>query len=421
MDTISDTQKSQHAVVIGGGIVGICCALSLLHEGFEVTLIDPARPGDSTAKWSCGQLSVGEIIPLSKPGILTKIPGWMVDQTGPLALRPKALPSLMPWFFRFLGNSRRTRIEDIAGSMASLTHHVFNEYKNLLDEETFNQLIVNRPVLQVFDSQKGVEGEQGHNQLRRKLGFESRVLSGEDIADLEPELKGKFTHGILLPQWRFVADTEVFLVSLTEKFISEGGKRIEATAKQFLEKDHVASAVILDSGENISADYFVLAAGIGARRFFKQLNMNVPLQPVAGYQVVVKDSGLKLNHSVIYGDGGFCFTPMTRGIQIGGTIEFTGDSLQPNFKRAELILQKAKKIFPELNTTNIESGIGYRPLLPDTKPIIDRSQKYNNILLAIGHGQLGLTLGAITGRLITDLAMGRKPAVDLSPFSATRF
>lgn len=414
-------KKPQQAVVIGGGIVGVCCALYLQREGFDVTIIDPAEAGDSTAKWSCGQISVGEIIPLSKPGILSKIPGWMLDQTGPLALRPQALPTLLPWFLRFLGNARHSRIENIAAAMATLTHHVFQDYSLLLKENELESLIVNRPVMQVFDSAAGVESERNHNMLRRQLGFDSQTLNAYEIGDLEPELAGKFSHGILLPQWRFVKDTEGFIIALTDSFLANGGKRVHSSVTHFHQSGDHASAVVLDSGENISADHFVVSSGIGARRFFQQLGINAPLQPVAGYQAVVKNPEISLNHSVIYGDGGFCFTPMTRGLQIGGTIEFAGNSQQPNFKRAELILAKASKLLPKMNTKNVEFGVGYRPLLPDTKPIIDRSAKLKNVLLAIGHGQLGLTLGAVTGRLISDMAVKRNTDIDLTPFSAYRF
>ena len=99
------TLEKEKAVVIGGGIVGVCCALYLQREGYRVTLVDPAAPGDSTAKWSCGQMAVSEVIPLSKPGILKKIPAWLLDQKGPLALRPSALPGILPWFLRFVANA----------------------------------------------------------------------------------------------------------------------------------------------------------------------------------------------------------------------------------------------------------------------------------------------------------------------------
>ncbi|NIF23546.1 NAD(P)/FAD-dependent oxidoreductase [Candidatus Pantoea multigeneris] len=424
MNTISGKPTAaagEHAVIVGGGIVGVCCALYLQREGVDVTLIDPADAGESTAKWSCGQLSVGEIIPLSKPGILTKIPGWMLDQTGPLALRPQALPGLIPWFMRFLGNARHSRIEDIAQSMATLTRRVFDDYAQLLDEPELQALIVNRPVMQVFDSPAGVDSEREHNVLRKQLGFASQIVNGDEIAALEPTLAGKFNHGIVLPQWRFVTDTEGFIVALTQRFLAKGGKRIKASVSHFQQSGQRATAVVLNSGENISADHFVVSSGIGARRFFNQLGINVPLQPVAGYQAVVKNPGVSLNHSIIYGDGGFCFTPMTRGLQIGGTIEFAGNSTQPNFKRAELILAKARKVLPQMNTQEVEFGVGYRPLLPDTKPVIDRSATLSNVLLAIGHGQLGLTLGAVTGRLIADLAVQRNSDINLAPFSAYRF
>jgi D-amino-acid dehydrogenase len=112
---------------------------------------------------------------------------------------------------------------------------------------------------------------------------------------------------------------------------------------------------------------------------------------------------------------------MTRGLQIGGTIEFAGDGAKPNFGRANIILEKAKRVLPDLKTTDVEYGVGYRPFLPDTKPIIDRSRRLGNVFMAFGHGQLGLTLGATTGRLIADMIAGRPTRQDLTPFSAYRF
>jgi D-amino-acid dehydrogenase len=191
--------------------------------------------------------------------------------------------------------------------------------------------------------------------------------------------------------------------------------------RAIIEQDRIASGVELNSGEKLPASCVVVAAGNGSRRFFSQLGVDVPLAGIAGYQAVLPHADVDIRHSVIYADGGFCFAPMTRGLQIGGTIEFAARDAEPNFKRAEIILDKAKKILPQLNLANAEFGVGYRPFLPDTKPVIDRSRRLGNVLMAFGHGQLGLTLGATTGRLISDLAEGRTPAESLAPFSADRF
>ncbi|WP_160109441.1 NAD(P)/FAD-dependent oxidoreductase [Pseudomonas izuensis] len=411
----------EKAVVVGGGIVGVCCALYLQREGYAVTLIDPAAAGDSTAKWSCGQMAVGEVIPLSKPGILKKIPGWLLDQKGPLALRPSALPGILPWFLRFLACARHSKIAEIAQDMATLTRHVYDDYAPLLAACPDKTLMGERPVIEVFDTPSGIEHEREHLELRKALGFKSQVLDAGAIADLEPALAGKFSHGLLFSDWRAVSDTKGFIAALTQSFIEQGGVRVRGQVKRIDEVADRASGVTLANGERFAADHVVIAAGTGSRQFFEQLGEQVPLAGIAGYQVLLPNPGVEFRHSVIYADGGFCFSPMTRGLQIGGTIEFAGPNAEPNFKRAEIILEKARKILPRLQLDSSEYGVGYRPFLPDTKPVIDRSARFSNVFLAFGHGQLGLTLGATTGRLITDMVAGRTPAQDLTPFSAKRF
>jgi len=165
---------SQQAVVIGGGIVGVCCALYLQREGWQVTLVDPNAPGDSTAKWSCGQFAVSEVIPLSKPGILQKIPGWLLDQSGPLALRPAALPSILPWFLRFLLCARKQRIYDIAQALASLTVHIYDDYAPLLDACPDKNLLHERPIIELFEQQKDLEHERTFLPYAKSLALRLR-------------------------------------------------------------------------------------------------------------------------------------------------------------------------------------------------------------------------------------------------------
>jgi D-amino-acid dehydrogenase len=421
MSTVAQPLSSQSIVVVGGGIVGVCCALQLQREGARVTLVDPAAPGDSTAKWSCGQLAVSEVVPLSKPGILRKVPGWLMDQKGPLALRPSALPGILPWFLRFVACARPARIRQIAGELASLTHRVYGDYAPLLAACAPRTLVGERPILSVFDDAAGLEHERAHFALRETLGFHVEVLSPQALANLEPALAARFRHGLLFPDWRAVLDTEGFIVALTESFLQQGGVRLSGRAAVIEQADGRASAVRLDDGRRLAADQLVVAAGVGARRLLAPLGVSLPLAGIAGYQVVLPDPGVEIRHSVIYADGGFCFAPMTRGLQIGGTIEFAAEGAEPNFQRADVILEKARAVLPQLRTEGLHYGIGRRPFLPDTKPVIDRAPALPNVLLAVGHGQLGLTLGATTGRLIADLAARRTPAVDLAPFSCTRF
>ncbi|MDR5759006.1 FAD-dependent oxidoreductase [Caballeronia sp. LZ035] len=414
-------QPTQQAIVIGGGIVGVCCAMYLQRDGLAVTLIDPEAPGNSTAKWSCGQMAVSEIVPLSKPGVLMKIPGWLMDQNGPLALRPGALPGILPWFVRFLLCARHTKIVEIANAMATLTHDAYADFAPLLAACDDKALLGDRPIIEVFDSAAGLEHEAPHLALRESVGFGTQRLNAGEIGDLEPALAGRFAHGLLFPDWRAVNDTEGFIVALTEAFLRDGGRRVRSAASRIDEANGRATGVTLANGERLACDHVVVAAGTGSRRFFDALGVNVPLAGIAGYQAVLPAPGVEVRHSIIYADGGFCFTPMTRGLQIGGTIEFAGRDAKPNFRRADIILDKAKRVMPGLNVDHVEYGVGYRPFLPDTKPVIDRSRRLANATMAFGHGQLGLTLGATTGRLIADLVAQRTTRQSLAPFSAYRF
>lgn len=415
------TDHVENAVVIGGGIVGVCCALYLQRGGYQVMLVDPSAPGDSTAKWSCGQMAVSEVIPLSKPGILMKVPGWLLDQKGPLAMRPGALPGILPWFLRFMSCARHSKIVDIARSMTTLTRNVYADYAPLLEACGDKALIGERPIIEVFNDAAYFDHEQPHLELRASLGFKSQRLSASEIGDLEPALRGRFAHGLLFADWRSVSDTEGFLRALTDSFTSQGGRRVRSEAVRIDEHGKRASGVTLANGESLPAHHVVVAAGNGSRRFFHALGVHVPLEGIAGYQALLPDPGVEIRHSIIYADGGFCFSPLTRGLQIGGTIEIAGRGAKPNFKRADIILEKARRILPDLRTDGVEFGVGYRPFLPDTKPIIDRSRRLENVVMAFGHGQLGLTLGATTGRLVADLVCGRAPALDLTPFSAYRY
>ncbi|MCO6055569.1 FAD-binding oxidoreductase [Pseudomonas sp. MOB-449] len=408
------------AVVIGGGIIGICCALHLQRDGFHVTIVDPSAASDTTVKWSCGQIAISEVIPLSRPDVLKNVPGWLLNPDSPLALRPSALVRLFPWLLRFASYAHRSKIEEIASAMAILTKHAHSDYADLLEQPPSQSLIGSRPVIEVFDSFNGIANQRPYLEIRKQLGFEVEPLDAADISDLEPHLAGKFKCGLLFPDWKLVNCTEGFLQALDKRFIRNGGIRIREKAVRIDEDYDRSTGITLANGRRLPAEHVIVTAGTKSREFFHQLGIGVPLAAVAGYQALLPQPGIEINHSVIYADGGFCFSPLSRGLQIGGTIEFANHGAKPNFSRAEMILKKAKHILPSLNTTDVQYGVGYRPFIPDSMPVIDRSPRFRNVYMAFGHGQLGLTAGASTGRLIAEM-IGCRLSEDLTPFNANRF
>jgi D-amino-acid dehydrogenase len=408
-------------VVIGGGVVGLCCAIELQRDGFAVTIVERDPPGESAAAASCGYIAVSEVIPLSKPGILLKAPGWLIDPTGPLSLRPASLVGILPWFLRFVGNARPRRIRDISAALARLTTTALGDYEALLKLLGLTGLIGETPVLELYDSPAELAHEQPYLRARRDLGFRIDEISGAEAAEMEPALAKDFAGAAVYRDWRSIVDGRRFVTALSDGFVAKGGTWVRVAAVGFLRDDHRITAVRLSDGRELPADQAVIAAGAWSKRLASEVGMKIMVEGVIGYQTTIADPGVDMAHAVIYAKGGFGITPYESGLAISGSIEFATLAAEPDWRRADTLVEKAKRVLPGLKTADGTRRIGRRPFTPDTLPIIDRSPTVPNVLIATGHGQLGVTLGATTGKLISHLAAGRATDIDLSPYSATRF
>ena len=128
-------------VVIGGGVVGISCALALLDDGHAVTVLDHGVPGEGASWAACGSIAVSEVIPLSRPGTLRRVPKWLLDPSGPLTLRASSAVSVLPWLLRFIGNSRMSRIQVISDQLSTLTRTALSDTQALLARHQLGDLV----------------------------------------------------------------------------------------------------------------------------------------------------------------------------------------------------------------------------------------------------------------------------------------
>jgi D-amino-acid dehydrogenase len=147
----------------------------------------------------------------------------------------------------------------------------------------------------------------------------------------------------------------------------------------------------------------------------------VPLDTERGYHLMLPKPGVELRMPIIAGERKIGITPMTGGIRLAGTVEFAGLARAPDYRRARIMAAMAREVVPGIDATGAAEWMGFRPSMPDSLPVIGRSPRHDNAFFAFGHGHSGLTLGAVTGSLITDLVMARTPPVDLAPYRADRF
>lgn len=424
-DSSSDQQL--HALVIGAGVVGICCARALQRRGFAVTVLDPKGVATEASFGNAGGLAISEIIPQSTPSTLLDVPKWLLDPLGPLAVNWRYLPKLTPWLVKFLLAGTPNRVKEITDGMAALLSPTHNSWDRFLAEAHLTDLVQKPGCLHTYESEQSFRRDQPDLRRRADHGIRYEVLSPEEMRQLEPSLGRIFTHGVLFPDWHQVIDPHHLVTGLAERFVRDGGKIEKAAANGFTFQDNRPTAVQTDVGD-YQADKIVVAAGAWSAKLAKLLGSPVPLETERGYHVMIphETDGPLLRRMILSADRKFAMNPMRDGLRIAGTVELAGLDLPPNWGRAEKLVRNGQDFLPTLTVPNQEAiaqtrWMGHRPSTPDTLPVISTSPHYPDVFFAFGHGHLGLTAAAVTGDIIAELATGQVCSVDPKPFRIERF
>ncbi|HYF20028.1 MAG TPA: FAD-dependent oxidoreductase [Ramlibacter sp.] len=410
-----------HLVVLGTGIVGTCTGAWLQRDGHQVTFVSPVPPGEACSFGNAGSLSPSACLPVGMPGMWKQVPAWLRDPDGPLAIRPGYLPVVLPWLLRFLRHSSRAEVVRIATAMRGLLGPIFESYQPLLERAGATQLVRRTGCLYVYSSPQTAGRWKWGMDLRRSLAVELRDIGEEELAALEPDLRGRFRFGILAPENGSTLDPEALVKALHAQCVRDGARMVLGAAQALERRRDRVEAVRLASGERIACDGVVIATGAWSRPLARQLGLRIPLETQRGYHVTVQSSNLALRHTVMAPEYNLMVNPMAMGLRLAGSVEFAGLGPPPNLRRADVLLAKGREMFPHLDSSRTSRWMGHRPCLPDSLPVIGRAPRVANAWLAFGHGHVGMCGGATTGREVAHLVAGRAPQVDLAPFAPDRF
>lgn len=407
-------------VVVGAGIVGACCAAYLRREGYSVTLLEAEEPAAGASRGNAGALSPGSCIPLSMPGMLKDVPGWLMDRNGPLVVRPSYFLQAMPWLLRFIAAGRLERIPPIVDALHALHSPVFDSYMPLLQAAGAEYLIRRTGCLVVYRHRRGLESAMSGWKLRQDRGVNFEILDRNAIHDLVPALANNFECAVLQPQHGYVADPQRLVLQIVQHFTASGGALISGRATR-VERSNEFVTIRLEDGRRLDPDRIVIAAGAWSKRLLSGLGVSIPLETQRGYHLHLPSPGVQLPLPVSFADAKFYATPMQSGLRLAGTVEFARHSAKPDFRRARHLGTMATEWLPGLQLTGASEWMGRRPCTPDSLPVIGPLPGDRRILLAFGHGHNGMTSAPTTGRVIADLIAGRKPFIDVSPYRPDRF
>lgn len=413
--------SQMHAIVVGAGIVGVCSALQLQRKGVRVTLMERDEPGAGASYGNASVLASESVTPISMPGMTLKVPGMLLDPMGPLRIRWSYLPRLAPWLWRFVMAGRKAEAERITNDLAKILDGCIEDFRPLLKAANAENLLVERGWIGAYLSDSTLESTVYATELQKRHGVSVKKMTTSELRELEPALSRGIAGGYYYPGVAHVVDSHKLTIRLADHFLANGGTLLRETAKDLL-KDHKGTvyAVTTEKVEH-SCDALVIAAGAWSRDLAKKAGVKVPLDTERGYHYNIKQPGIALSRPVYVPETGLACTPLDESIRLAGTVEFGGLKVSPDWKRSEVLASRGKELFPELDTDHGSSWMGFRPSMPDSLPVIGPSTHSSNAYLAFGHGHLGLTLAARTGRMISEMVCREPVCVDPYPYRSMRF
>lgn len=413
--------------VIGAGIVGLCAALEIQRGGHHVLLIEPGEPGGRQAA-SYGNatwINPGAIAPISLPGLWRKVPGFLLDRTGPFTVRWRDLPRHAGWLARFIAAGRDwDRITTSARQRYPLCKDTVADHQFYAAEAGVGHLIRQQGLVYVYPDRAAFAAESRIWTMRQELGVRFSEIEEADLRRLQPELSPAYRFGARLDDAGQIIDPGAYCAALTRLLEARGAQRFTATATSFAFEVGRLSGVATDRGP-VACQRAVIAAGIGSAALARLAGDRVPLISERGYHVVIPEPDVELGAGLMPSDGQMGVVSTPQGLRLAGQVELADPSAPPDWRRAEILLGYARKMFPEqakrFDTAEVDRWMGNRPSTPDGLPCIGFASRSHDILHAFGHAHTGLTQAPATGKLVAALIDGREPPFDPTPYSARRF
>ena len=423
---MSEAPQTAQVTVLGAGVVGVACAYYLAKEGLEVVVVDRREgPGLETSFANGGLVVPSMSDPWAAPGVPGHLVQWIGKEDAPLLLRLRALPGVLRWGLRFLANCTEARWREGTRITLRLASYSRDALDDLNGDLAIDHGRSDAGALRIFRDDHSLEEGMRLGELYASLGVPCRKLDRAGCVDLEPSLEsaaGDILGGVHYPGDR-AGDARLFTERLAVLSQALGVRfRWNTTVERLERAGDAVSAVVTDAGK-ITAEHVVLALGTQSARLARPLGIRLPIYPVKGYSVTLPVGKWNRAPRIPLVDltQKMGITPLGDRLRLAGTAELDGYRTAPNPRRCDALVAAARSIYPDLPLgTDRADWAGLRPMTPDCRPLLGKTA-CRNLLLDTGHGALGWTLAAGSGRVISDLVAGRTPEIDLRGFTLDRF
>jgi len=426
----SDSNEDADVIVIGAGVVGSACALSLSLQGLRVLVLDSHQhPGMGASFGNAGHMATEQVFPIADAAIVKRLPKMLLDPMGPLRLDWRYVPKALPWFTRLLWNLRKAPYQASVAGIRALNENSLDAWRRLLDTIDSRYLLKEDGSLLVYEKDSAAEELAALHTRMTKQQVAVEYWQGSAIKDIAPQLSESIKGGLFFPDTAHTINPSQIVDSLVSAAKANG---VQFKQENVISGQVHSHGVMLktESSSSFTAGKVLISCGAHSAHLTATLTgTKVPLDTERGYHLMLPHERHRLPMAVTSLERRFIMTPMDEGLRLAGTVEFAGLHRPANMQRAWQLHKLSQGLFKnDLDTTEAKTWMGFRPSLPDSLPIID-SVKSGRVLLAFGHHHLGLTQAAITAEIISQLAkqgnqqtqLSCQLPIDLSPYRLSRF
>jgi glycine/D-amino acid oxidase-like deaminating enzyme len=406
------------AIVAGGGIIGLACALQLQARGIATLMVNDG--GSRPASWgNAGHIAVEQVEPLASLNSLASLPRRLFALGGAVALPPREFTAWLPFTWRLACASFPDRFERGKAAMAELLSRAVPAWRRLAIRAMAGDCLVEDGHYVVWETEKTARRGRAHWRQAEIGTAGIRDLTSAEAAQIAGLVARAPVDGLRFTGTARVRDPGELLTRLAGAFEKARGERIDARI-ECLALDDSHASLMLANGERLEADLVVMAAGAGSARLLRPMGIDVPLIAERGYHIQAEAPAWPDLPPVVFEDRSMIVSRFNSGLRAASFVEFAREDSAPDPRKWQRLRRHAAELDLPFSSVARE-WMGARPTLPDYLPAIGRSRRAGNLVYAFGHQHLGLTLAAITGELVAALAMRETPEVDLTPFDIDRF
>ncbi|MDF8359411.1 NAD(P)/FAD-dependent oxidoreductase [Achromobacter anxifer] len=412
----------KQVIVLGAGIVGVCCALELQRRGMSVTLVDRQEPGLETSLGNAGVIARSSLMPFNHPGLWAQLPKLLKNDTVQFRYSLNYLAQNLGWAARFLLNARPAVFKQTVAALDGLIRLSAPEHLRLLKESGAAHRLRDTGWVFLYRSEQGWNGGELSRRTYAEYQVPTQVLQPAELAEIEPALSPIFHRALWIQGSYSVDDPHEVVAAYAALFLRSGGafKRLTASA---IRRDSQGWTVQGSQGsETVAADQLVVALGPWSQGLLKTAGINLPMAFERGYHMHYSGrDGASLTRPVYDTGGGYVLSPMARGLRLTTGVELNACDAAARPLQLDLAEARAREAFPLDRRLDPEAWLGRRPTLPDSRPMIGQAPRHPGLWLALGHQHIGFSTAPGTAKILGELMCDGGGAARHEAFRPGRF